>query len=276
MSTAPALEIPSAPIGLSRDPAHVYTAHYPPAEPVTMPGVTGAVGIIGKFGLIGWSAKVAGTWAAENLEMFQKMVAELGVTGAADAVTRRSEAIRDTAARTGSEVHQLCSDILTGKPFEAEPQHAPYLEHFRRFLHEWDFEPWGSELMVYNGTEGYGGTLDALGTFRGRPPFGEMAVRPGAWTLLDIKTGRYLGTEIALQLAAYGRAEWIGWTGTAHREPIPSAPAQSVVLHLRPDGYRVVPYTVGDEEFGAFLACLRLWRWQKGPGKRVRGSEVSP
>lgn len=264
------------PLGLSRDLSHVYTANYPPAEPVSMPGVTGAVGILAKWGLIGWSAKVAGTWAAENLELFRKMVDELGVTGAADAVTRRSEAIRDTAAKIGSEVHELCSAILTGRPFEAAPVHAPYLEHFRRFLHEWDFEPWGSELMVCNLTEGYGGTLDALGTFRGRPPFGQMQIVPGAWTLLDIKSGRSLGNEIGLQLAAYGRAEWIGWEGTAHREAIPAPPAQSVVLHLRPEGYRVIPYHVTDEEFRAFLAALEIWRWQKGAGKRVKGSEVKP
>jgi hypothetical protein len=274
--SAAAIAEPSVPLGLSCDPSHVYTAHYPPAEPLTLPGVTNAVNVLGKWGLIGWSAKVASTYAAENLELFTKLVKDLGPTGAADAVTRRSEAIRDDAARIGSEVHQLCSDILTGRPFEASPQHAPYLEHFRRFLAEWRWQAYGSELMVYSERHGYAGTLDALGTFQDRPSFGQLEVKPGAWTLLDIKTSRHLYTETALQLAAYGRAEWIGWPGSTVREAIPAPPDQSVVLHLRPDGYKLVPYVVGEPEWRAFRAALELYRWTKGPAKRVKLAAVSP
>src|SRR5439155_25895654 len=98
----------------------------------------------------------------------------------------------------------------------------------------------------------------------------EMAA--SVWRL-DNKPAKGTYPETALQLAAYGHAQFRGRPGTTRRFRIPPITAYGV-LHLRPEGYEVVPYAVTDETFAAFLDVLRLFRWREGEGASVMGAPL--
>ena len=46
------------------------------------------------------------------------------------------------------------------------------------------------------------------------------------------------------------------------------------VIHVRPEGARLIEYHVDRGTFGAFLEARRLFAWQQGPGKSVIGDPV--
>src|SRR3990170_4434209 len=100
-------------------------------------------------------------------------------------------------------------------------------------------------------THGYAGTLDAIAKIAGE-----------TW-LIDYKTSKGVYPETALQLAAYGHAEFIGRPGDPTRYAIPPVD-QYGVLHLRPEGYELVPMTVDASTFEAFLSAKRLTEWKSG------------
>ncbi len=109
-----------------------------------------------------------------------------------------------------------------------------------------------SEKAILNLSEGYAGTFDLL-----------MVIKDELW-LLDVKTGKGVYPDYALQLAAYGMAEHIALPGDPTKWDFPE-PKRYGVLHLRPDkyadGYSLIEYAIGDRERLAFLAALELWRW---------------
>jgi hypothetical protein len=46
------------------------------------------------------------------------------------------------------------------------------------------------------------------------------------------------------------------------------------VLHVRPEGARLLPVTVNRETVAAFLDARRLYGWDQGPAKSVIGEPV--
>src|SRR5688500_18560214 len=119
------------------------------------------------------------------------------------------------------------------------------------------------ESLVANLTHGYAGTLDTAGRIH-RIGFEPTNV------LIDIKSGGYIGKEMALQLAAYRYAEFVGYPGSLQRDPMPRIDA-TLILQLRPDGYKLIPMETTPAEFDAFLAALRLLNWDRGRGRKVMG-----
>jgi hypothetical protein len=112
-----------------------------------------------------------------------------------------------------------------------------------------------SEATVFSRRHGYAGTLDAI------------CVLDGTLTLLDVKTGKSVYPEVALQLAAYAHADFVGHPdGTERRLPPVAAGA---ALHLRPGGYELVPVPIGEQVLAAFLAALEVFRWASEQAPKV-------
>ena len=109
---------------------------------------------------------------------------------------------------------------------------------------------------------GYGGTLDAI------------AVIGGETWLLDVKTGTGVYAETGLQLAAYAAADFIGRPGIPRRFRLPRA-TRFGVIHVRPEGARLIEFHVDRWTVAAFLEARRLFAWQQGPGKSVVGDPVA-
>ena len=96
---------------------------------------------------------------------------------------------------------------------------------------------------------GYGGTFDLL-----------CYDADGKTVLADLKTGKGVYREAALQLAAYGAAELVSPMGSQDVYPMP-VPDRHVVIHVTREGVREIEVAVGSSEFTAWWACLDLYRW---------------
>lgn len=168
---------------------------------------------------------------------------------------------RDRAANLGTEIHAAIELLAQGKPMPDWPLPVrPHMEQFERFVADYDPEWIASEASVYSRSQAYAGTLDAI-------------VRIGGLLyLFDAKTGKGIYPEVALQLAAYRHAEFIGLPD-GNEEPMPQVDG-ALALHLTADGYRLIEVDTGPEVFNAFLYAREVFRWAEELSKRVIGGEL--
>jgi hypothetical protein len=129
----------------------------------------------------------------------------------------------------------------------------------------------------------YAGTMDLLCEIDGR------------MCILDVKTGKSVHEDAALQINAYAHADfliadpnhpdaiqvtpargrrWYEWRGTAADEiPMPDIQA-GYVLHLRDDGWVLHEVPISDELYEMFLSLFNVENWErnlrKGVLKRVQ------
>ncbi|MCL7377427.1 hypothetical protein [Streptomyces sp. 35G-GA-8] len=182
---------------------------------------------------------------------------------------------KDERADIGSAVHQIIEAHVLGQPIPTElvddPEMVPYLDNFLRFMEEWQVTFEASEMVVGNRTAGYAGTLDYLL----RSPLIAAEFGAPATTVLmgDTKTGGELDVkgvypEAALQMAAYRRAE-VAWLRDGSTVPMPATHSTGVVLHLRPEGYRLIPVVCDDQVFAAFQIVQQAAAWVSGLSKTV-------
>lgn len=170
----------------------------------------------------------------------------------------------------GSAVHTEAEAYVLGVP-RPEPDGfiAPYLQSFRHFLEDLEPEILASEATVYNPAESYAGTLDLIAGIGGRR------------FLIDIKTGKDIYPDVALQLAAYRYAEFVLLPdGTS--EPMIQVDG-AAGLHLReydprrPDdrGYSLIPVEVGQAAFDAFRYVREVMRWMEETSKGVLSQPIT-
>lgn len=185
--------------------------------------------------------------------------------------TRRKEERADV----GTAAHRLIEAHILGTPIPADLLNdrdlAPYVENFLAFVRDWEIEFEASEMVVGNYEDGYAGTLDYLY----RSPVIARLLGVPADTLFegDTKTGGELDVkgvyaEAALQMAAYRRAR-VCWLRDGQQIPMPAVHSTGIVLHLRPEGYRVVPVECGDGVFAAFQHVQKVAEWSTGLAKTV-------
>ncbi|MGY6019534.1 hypothetical protein [Streptomyces spinosirectus] len=188
---------------------------------------------------------------------------------------------KDERKDVGSAVHKVIEANVLGEPMPAEllddPELVPFLDHFLRFVEEWQVTFEASEMVVGNEDKGYAGTLDYLV----RSPLIEQAtgayfgceVPASAVFCGDTKTGGELDVkgvypEASLQMAAYRNAK-VAWLRDGTKVPMPETFWAGVVLHLRPEGYRLIPAVADDAVFDAFLTVKRNAEWTSGLSKQV-------
>jgi hypothetical protein len=159
-----------------------------------------------------------------------------------------------------------------------------YMNQLQRFLADWQPELLAAETKVYHrGPAAYAGTLDLLVRIDG-----EVAV-------VDIKTGRNVWPEAALQINAYAYADFL-IADPNHPGAIQTTPARGrrfyewrgppadeiempdvragYVLHLRPDGYDLLPVPIRDELYDLFLSLFRILEWEDSVKKTVIGPAI--
>lgn len=223
-----------------------------------MPSVTTILRVLDKPALSSWYKRQV----AEAAVLRQEEWSSKPVTEAVSWLMSMPDGTRDNAAAKGTAIHGLV-DIAgraspeAGTALPVSPEYLEALTAFQRFL-----EARGgsqaivsSEKAILNLSEGYAGTFDLL-----------MHIDSELW-LVDVKTGKGVYPDYALQLAAYGMAEHIALPNDPSLYPFPT-PTRYGVLHLRPeaypgDGYRLIEYQITDKERLAFLAACELWRWMQ-------------
>jgi len=252
----------SAVIGLTRSESHLY--NWSDGETVVgpLPSVTTVMGILDKSGpLIGWAKRITAEAAVDNREAIPGWVDLGGRDGAISLLTKAASVKRDKAADVGTRVHALAEAIARGQEVALTEEERPYLDAYQLFLKEWQPRYIAAEEMVVSLRHRYAGTFDAI-----------VEIAGDTW-MLDTKTSKGVYPETSLQLAAYAFADFIGRPADPKRYRIPPISAYGV-LHLRPEGYEVVPYGVDDSTFDAFLAARALFEWREKRAGTVMGQPL--
>jgi len=249
---------PAPAVGLVRDARHRYSWNGGP----WYPSVTTILGIKNRPGLVGWAAKETAASAVQNLDVLERMVRSGGPQAATEWLKRMPDHRRDASADLGTAVHAAAEAIARGQTAPIAEDVAPFVAAFKHDFVE-VFQPRfiAVEAMVYSERHRFGGTADAFAEIDGE-----------TW-LLDYKTGSGVYAEAGLQLAGLAQADFIGFPGDPTQYPMPFA-TRFAVVHIRPEGARLLPVTVNRETVAAFLDARRLYGWDQGPAKTVIGEPI--
>jgi hypothetical protein len=226
----------------------------------TLPSVTTIVRMLHSFGL-------------ERYKL--RLVADLTRSAPMDWSTDRilTAALDEggAAAKAGTRQHQL-ADMIHGGKGTVTPSEQAMIEVIARFFGGWQLEVLAAEMAVASLTEGWAGRLDRV--VRLGMDVGEISA--GTVVMLDIKSGKAVQGEVALQLVGYSLADTaLTGSGTLlSREPLPDwwaeiSPTWGLVAHLRLDGTAsMVPVRLThDDERLAPISMMRLarqvWEWDR-------------
>lgn len=236
-----------------------------------------------------WAAKVVAEFAVDRAKTWYTMSREEAV----DWLKR--EPLRFTGERAdyGTAVHAAAEAYALKKPLRGDftDEERAAAGQFLRYVKLLEPRFVASEAPVFNRTQKYAGTLDSIVEFRidrllelwgpGLIPWTPREGRDTVTLLVDYKTGgdveegRGVYPEVALQLAAYARAEFMG-TPNGLEAPLPDLDG-AAVLHLQAGGWRLVPVdALRDDVFRAFLYVREVFRWREVLSKEVLGSELLP
>jgi len=223
-----------------------------------IPSVTTILGAgLPKPALKHWAAKSVAEWAVDHKDAWKDLPREAAV----DLLKREPLRFTASRARVGTAVHGAINyyAALGEPPDDLSDEEWGYYNAALSYLTEQQVEIVESEVTVYSREHAYGGTFDLL--------------QKRGWDdieLADFKTSKAVYPDVALQLVAYARAEFIGRTDGSE-EPMPKV-ARGVIVRLGADGrYEAVPVALGDNVFAAFRACRALYEWDRGLSRRVLG-----
>lgn len=246
-------------------------------------------GGVPKPALMFWSAQTCTDCAIESLpalvaaSRFPEQLAELRSW-----ILRAHTRKKDERADVGSAVHKIIECRLLGTELPTSvmvgeeeyrfdgPELAPYIEQFHAFEDEWQPGFTASEMVVANPEHGYAGTLDytidAHGLIGDALRAAGFDVPDDVDLMGDTKTGgewdritsaghvHGVYPEAGLQMSAYRQAK-VCWLRDGSRVPMPPTAEIGVVLHLRPEGYRLYPVRCGNQEYAYFRHAQMVDEW---------------
>jgi hypothetical protein len=201
--------------------------------------------------------------------------------------------VRDAAGELGTEVHSEADRLVqrlalasgeawsAGRPIPAWPTELHgHMTGFVAWLDAWRPRFLATEATVFNRTQAFAGTLDAIVELRARqvmlalvaagtapedvPGWLHDAAAVDAWVtvIIDYKSGNKTWPLVALQLAAYSRGEFVGLPDGVTQASLPAVDL-AAVLHLTPKGFRFRRVRIDDEVWRSFLHAREVWRWQR-------------
>lgn len=171
---------------------------------------------------------------------------------------------RDKAADLGTKVHEAAEAYKLGKPMPPWPDAiAPSMEQYEGWLRAFGPSFEQTEQTVYNRTQRYAGTLDAI-----------VTLSDGRRLLIDYKTGKGVYPEVGLQLAAYRYAEYMRLPDMSEA-PVPEVDG-AAVLHLLPHSWQFIEVRADAEVFEAFLYARETFKFMEETSKTVIGQALLP
>lgn len=238
-----------------------------------------------KEALIHWAAKLVAETAMENLpDLVRASRRPEDRQHMTDWLKRAHTRKKDERADLGTAVHQIIEAKVLGTPIPDtivnDPEMQPYIRHFEAFVSDWQIEFTASEMVVADYEHQFAGTLDFL--LRSPLLAEALGCPPGMDIPGDTKTGGELDErtydgnvkgvypEAGVQMSAYRKARY-GWLSDGTRVEMPDRHEIGVVLHLRPEGYRLYPVRCGDDVFAAFCSIREVAEFQTGQAKSIVG-----
>lgn len=230
---------------------------------------------IPKLALLNWYGNTVAKAALENLERLVGAETDKEKESVRKWLGKAPERQRDARADIGSAVHKLIESYVLGEPVSDDllndPKLNPYLQHFQQFVIDFQVTFGASEMVVANYRHGYAGTLDDI--------FHSPFIDNGLPKLGDVKTGGELDekgvyAEAGLQMAGYRYAEY-AWLRDGSKVPMPRTYG-GIVLHLRPNGIRVIPVRCDADMFEVFLHAKKVAAFGSFGAKNVLGVPLHP
>lgn len=278
------------PVGLWRNERHQYWWGDGSGETIgPMTSVTTALKALDKPAIPEWAKRVTAETAVDNIELVAQMVKTGGREAAVTWVKSLPNYKRDEAADLGTRIHILAEKTIFGETPVMTPEEAPFVHQYRRFVEEHQVEFVRVEAMVCDLTNRYAGTLDWIAYVTAIWPgdkepsrrlclgdnktSGETYAEAIAKAAKQGRKMRDSYLETALQLAGLRYAEFMGWAEDARKHPIPAVD-ECVVLRLRPDGYRLIPYAVTEDTWARFLETKRLYEFFRDSAKTLIGTPL--
>lgn len=240
---------------------------YVDANGAKVPGVTTIIeGGVPKPGLIKWAASSTAAYAVD----YWDELTELPVSERLRRLERARFEQRDAAAVRGTKVHSLAERLAGGEEVTVPPELEGHVAAYVRFLDEWQVQPVLTEAVAINHEHGYAGTFDLLADLL-HPDDPTCTER---W-LLDTKTSQSgVFGETSLQLAAYRYAtHYLAADGS--EQPMPAVQRTGVV-HVRGDGYELVPVVARRRQFLSFLYAREVGRFVEGARDLVGAPLTAP
>lgn len=239
-----------------------------PLSGATHPGVTSVLNTIPKPFLKPWAAKLVATEAVKNFAAVKALVEGGASDAAIDMLKRAPDRATQAAADMGTYAHDYFERMARGETITADdidPEHAgvePFIAHYAEFLDKVKPEFVALEETVWSDEHRYAGSFDAL------------AWIDGELVWLDNKTTRSgIHAEVGLQLAAYRNApDRIAPDGS--RSPNVKGDS-AAVLHIRPEGWKLVPVRADDEMFDIFVHLRHVFDYTRDIHKTVVGNPVA-
>lgn len=246
-------------------------------------------GGVPKPALFNWAKKVVADTALDSLDFLPSLIERGGVDAAAKWLKDSTYRTRDAAAQQGTYLHEAMEAHLLGGEYSGELTQAiqdnenlnPMIQHgYDLLANVADRQAWSHvEAFVFSPAHGYAGTLDGILT-TSEPSlvkhFGGDERRGDSVTLLaDWKTSRFVYDTHSLQLTAYRYAEKMLDRETGQivdRKPVDVDGA--VVLHVRPEGWKVVPVATTARQFDVFLGVTETARWMNTEARPSVGKAI--
>lgn len=231
--------------------------------------------------LVPWAAREVAEYVADNLDVVYAM-AGMGRDSIVNALRAIPNTVRNNAGKRGTLVHKLGEQLAEGAEVEVPEELEAHVDSYLLFLDEWQVRPVLTEAVVGSRTWGYAGTTDLVAdvTLPGDLIVPEtLEVIPAGSTvrgIFDPKTSRSgIHPDAAYQLSAYRYADsYVDSNGDEH--PMADLGIRfGAAVHVRADGYDVVPVNTGPETFKTFTFIATVARRVDGD-KALIGTPVYP
>lgn len=245
---------------------------HPADSDLRHPGVTSIIGMLPKQNFLApWQAKLTAELAVDSIDFIKQMAAR-DRDGTVDYL--KGAARRYTSARSslGGEAHDLFERMMRGEA--VGPQRSdlePYAHNFREFLSMVNPEFVRAEDVVWSDTYGYAGSFDVWMRIwvlpngkvdPSRGPASKPLLIMGDW-----KTGARTYPDVALQLAAYQRADYV-LDADGQRHELPEFDG-AMVLHITDTDWQLKPVVTDDAVFAQFLHLRATFDWDRDTSKGV-------
>lgn len=239
-----------------------------------VPSVTRILGALPKDALKFWAAKSVAEWAFDHREAWKDLPRDAAV----DLLKREPLRFTSKRARVGTAVHGAVNAYALGfdPPDDLTDEEWGFFNGALAYLTEQKVEVLRTETTVYSRTHLYGGTFDLLQRRGdcdhgyGQPDERETCPCENCSVeIADFKTSKAVYPDVALQLVAYARADFIGDAASGEELELPKA-ARGLIVRLAADGsYEAVPCQLDDEVWAAFLSVRGVFDWMRGISARV-------
>jgi hypothetical protein len=264
---------------------------YPRLDGGNSKSVTSILGVMPKqMYLVPWSAKVVAEVAVEIMQdlflsrvgdtqdenylkpFYDETEDDYDWEDVAEYLKKVPTNERDDAGGLGDKVHDTANLILRSskgnaaiaeaiftdmvEKHEIDDSVADRIAHLITFLQDNEVKVVADEFTVYNDKYSYAGSCDVAMYINGEP------------YIIDLKTNKTLGSDIALQITAYAHGEYVVDDDGSKNEMPFSAPeglttdVKGGILHLQATQCRLVEVSISDEMFDCFLAfhlTKQLW-----------------